>query len=93
MYANFFKEVWNMVSVNITNFRKSIFSILEQTVKHNDIVSVNTKVGNAVIMSEDDYNGLIETLHLSSIPKMKETIMEGLKTPLSKCVSEDKVVW
>jgi PHD/YefM family antitoxin component YafN of YafNO toxin-antitoxin module len=82
-----------VVSVNITNFRKSIFSILEQTIKHNDIISVNTKAGNAVIMSEDDYNGLMETLHLSSIPKMKETIAEGLKTPLSECVSEDKVTW
>ncbi|MDR2789913.1 MAG: type II toxin-antitoxin system Phd/YefM family antitoxin [Campylobacteraceae bacterium] len=80
-----------MVSVNITNFRKSIFSILEQTIKHNEHVSVNTKAGNAVIMSEDDYNGLMETLHLSSM--IKETITEGLKTPLSECVSEDKVIW
>jgi PHD/YefM family antitoxin component YafN of YafNO toxin-antitoxin module len=81
------------VNVNITNFRKSVFSILEQTIKHNEPVSVNTKAGNAIIMSEDDYNGLMETLHLSSIPKMKETIVGGLKTPLSECVSEDKVDW
>jgi PHD/YefM family antitoxin component YafN of YafNO toxin-antitoxin module len=82
-----------MTSVNITNFRKSIFSILEQTIKHNEPISVNTKAGNAVIISEDDYNGLMETLYLSSIPKMKETITEGLKTPLSECVSEDKAEW
>jgi PHD/YefM family antitoxin component YafN of YafNO toxin-antitoxin module len=82
-----------MINVNVTSFRKSIFSILEQTIKHNEPVSINTKAGNAIIISENDYNGLMETLHLSSIPKMKKVITEGLKTPLSECVSENEADW
>jgi PHD/YefM family antitoxin component YafN of YafNO toxin-antitoxin module len=82
-----------MISVNITSFRKSIFSMLEQTIKHNEAISISTKAGNAVIISEDDYNGLMETLYLSSIPKLKKTIVEGLQTPLDECISESDVEW
>ena len=82
-----------MLSTNITNFRKNIFGMLEQTVKYNEPINVNTKDGNAVIISEEDYNGFMETLYLSSIPGMKEKIVEGLKTPLDECLPEDEVQW
>ena len=82
-----------MLNTNITNFRKNIFALLEQTIKFNEPVNVSTKDGNAVIISEDDYNGLMETLYISSIPNMKEKIIEGLNTPISECVAEDEVEW
>ena len=82
-----------MAIINITNFRKNIFGLLEQTIKFNEPVNVSTKDGNAVIISEDDYNGLMETLYISSIPNMKEKIIEGLNTPISECVAEDEVEW
>ena len=82
-----------MINTNITNFRKNIFGMLEQTIKYNEPINVNTKDGNAVIISEEDYNGLMETLYLSSIPGMKEKIVEGLKTPIEDCIPEDQVEW
>ncbi|WP_249961511.1 type II toxin-antitoxin system Phd/YefM family antitoxin [Histophilus somni] len=82
-----------MLNTNITNFRKNIFSLLEQTIKYNEPVNVSTKDGNAVIISEEDYNDLMETLYLSSIPTMKENIIEGLQTPLDECLSENGVQW
>lgn len=82
-----------MLNTNITSFRKNIFSLLEQTIKYNEPMTVSTKDGNAVILSEEDYRGLMETLHLSSVPGMKETIIEGLQTSLDDCVPEDEVVW
>lgn len=82
-----------MLNTNITNFRKNIFGLLEQTIKFNEPINVSTKDGNAVIISEDDYNGLMETLYISSIPNMKEKIIEGLNTPISDCVAEDEVEW
>ena len=48
-----------MINTNITNFRKEIFGLLEQTIKYNEPINVNTKDGNAVIISEEDYNGLM----------------------------------
>ena len=82
-----------MLSTNITNFRKNIFGMLEQTIKFNEPVNISTKDGNAIVISEEDYNGLMETLYLSSIPAMKEKIIEGLKTPLDECLAENEVQW
>ena len=82
-----------MTNTNITNFRKNIFALLEQTIKYNEPVNISTKDGNAVILSEEDYRGLMETLYLSSLPGMKETIIEGLNTPLDECIPEEEVVW
>lgn len=82
-----------MISTNITNFRKNLFGILEQTIKYNEPVNIITKDGNVVIISEDDYNGLMETLYLCSIPNMRERIMEGLKAPIDEYIPENEVKW
>ena len=67
--------------------------MLEQTIKFNKPVNISTKDGNAVIISEEDYNGFMETLYLSSIQTMKEKIIEGLQTPIEKCLHENGVQW
>ncbi|MCL2322770.1 MAG: type II toxin-antitoxin system Phd/YefM family antitoxin [Oscillospiraceae bacterium] len=82
-----------MLNINITNFRKDILGILEQTIKFNEPVNISTEDGNAVLISEEDYNALIETLYLSSIPSIKESIIEGLNTPISECIPESEVDW
>jgi len=82
-----------MLNTNVTNFRKNIFGMLEQTIKYNEPVNISTKDGNAVVLSEEDYNGLMVTLQLSSIPGMKEKIVDGLNTPVSDCLSENEVEW
>ena len=82
-----------MLNTNITNFRKNIFSMLEQTIKYNEPVNISTKDGNAVIISEEDYNSLMETLYLYSIPEQREKIIEGLNTPIEERVTESEVEW
>ena len=82
-----------MITLSITNFRKNIYNVLSQTIKFNEPININTKEGNAVILSEEDYNGLIESLYLSSIPKIKESIIEGLNAPESEFFREDEVEW
>lgn len=80
-----------MTNINITNFRKDIYELLDQAIKYNETINVSTKNGNAIILSEEDYNNLIETLYISSVPGLKEKIIEGLKEPLEECVGEDEV--
>ena len=82
-----------MTNINVTNFRKDIYELLEQTIKFNEPINISTKNGNAVVLSEEDYRGLMETVYLSSIPELKEKLIEGKKTPLGECVSEDEVEW
>ena len=82
-----------MTNTNVTNFRKNLYSMLEQTVRFNEPININTKDGNAVVLSEEDYNGLIETLYISSVPGVKESIIEGLNMPVSECIPETEVKW
>ena len=82
-----------MTKTNISNFRQNIFEYINQAVEYNDIINVNTKNGNAIILSENDYNSLVETLYLSSNQKVKEEILNGKNTPLSECISADEVEW
>lgn len=82
-----------MTNTNATNFRKNLYSLLEQTVKFNEPVNISTKDGNAILISEEDYRGMVETLNLSTIPTMKEKIADGLNTLVEQCISEDEVEW
>ena len=82
-----------MININITNFRKNIFNILEQTIRFNEPVNIATKEGNAVIISEEDYNGLMETIYLTTNPKMKEKIIEGLNSSIDECIKEEELEW
>lgn len=82
-----------MTNINITNFRKDIYELLEQTIKFNEPINISTKNGNAIVLSEEDYNGLIETLYLTSIPGMEKKIVEGMNTPEEECIEEDDVEW
>ncbi len=82
-----------MISITATNFRKNVFGLLEQTIKYNEPININTKNGNAVLISEDEYRSLQETLYLMSIPGMEEKIIEGLNTPIEECIKEDEVNW
>lgn len=82
-----------MLNTNATTFRKNLFALLEQTVRYNEPVNVSTKEGNVVLISEQDYNSLMETLYLSTNREVRDSIIQGLKAPLSECVQEDKVNW
>jgi antitoxin YefM len=74
-----------MTNTNVTNLRKNLFEYLNSAIEFNDIINVNTKKGNAIIISEQEYNGLMETLYLSSIPGMKERLIEGLNSKIEDC--------
>ena len=70
-----------MSAINITNARKELYNL---------IVS---KKGNAVLISESDWNAILETIYLNSIPGMVESIKEGMDTAIEDCVPEEDVEW
>ena len=82
-----------MTTTTITNFRKNVYSMVETTIRYNEPVCITTKDGNAVMISEEDYLGLMETLYLTSIPGMKESLVSGLHTPLAQTISAEEVDW
>ena len=82
-----------MTNTNATNFRKNIYELLKQTIDFNEPVNISTKDGNAVLISESDYNGLMETVYLTSIPKMREKLIKGKNTSKEDCIAEEEVEW
>lgn len=82
-----------MKSTTAENFRDNLSEMIDKLIKSNEQLKVTTETGNVVVLSESDYNGLMETLRIYSNPQEKEKIIEGLNTKLEDCVSEDEVEW
>ena len=80
-----------MTTINALAYKGNFLEVFENAAMYGDPVNVWTEKGNAVIISEEEYSDIMETLHITSIPKLKEKIIEGLKTPLSECLSEEEV--
>ena len=64
--------------------RKNLFSSIDNVIEYNDSITVRTKKGNAVIISEAEYNSMIETIYLDSQKGLVEKIKEGEKEDISK---------
>ena len=77
-----------MVTTNITNARKELYKIASSCIKYNEVVNINTKEGNIIVMSEEEYRSLIESLFLAGIPGMYESLEEISKTPTSEMIKE-----
>jgi antitoxin YefM len=71
--------------ITATQARQSIYQLIEEVELHHHPVHITGKRGNAVLVGESDWNAIQETLYLSTIPEMRESIIEGLKTPVSEC--------
>lgn len=82
-----------MSTINITNARKDLYNLVENVSIYHEPTLIVGKKGNAVLISEEDWNAIQETLYLNSIPHMTESILAGAQESLEDCVPEDKVEW
>lgn len=82
-----------MSTINITNARKDLYNLVENVSIYHDPALIVGRKGNAVLISEDDWNAIQGTLYLDSIPHMTESIIAGAEEPLENCVPEDMVEW
>ena len=82
-----------MMTTSATALRKNLFGFLSNTIKYNETIHVTTKDGNAVILSEEEYTGLLATLELSVDSGMKAKLLAGKEEPFDNCVDVDEVNW
>lgn len=80
-----------MKTITATKARNSIYKLIDETAKESKPIQITGKRSNAVLISEDDWNSIQETLYLLSIPGMEKSLLEGMKEPIEKCT--DKVIW
>jgi prevent-host-death family protein len=74
-----------------TEARSKLYRLIDETKNSHQPIIITGKRGNAVLISEEDWQSLQETLHLLSIPGMRESIREGLSTPVDEC--EQDIDW
>ena len=78
-----------MSILNATTARNNFFKIIEEVINTHEPTYVTGKNGNIVILSEEDWRSIQETLYLDSIPGMKEKILTGLNTPIEECLEDN----
>ncbi len=80
-----------MLSISATKARERLYKLIDRAKEEGEPIQITGKRGNAVLISEEDWRAISETLFLLSIPGMRESIREGLQTPLSE--TTDKIDW
>lgn len=83
-----------MAAISVTKARENIYQILTEVNTNSQPITITNNRGkNGVLISEDDWNAIQETLYLNSIPGVAESIIAGGNTSLEDCVAEDEVGW
>ena len=77
-----------MKTITATSARNDLYTLIDSTLVEHEPVQITGKRGNAVLVSESDWNAIQETLHLVSIPGMKESIVEGMAESIDECSKE-----
>lgn len=80
-----------MTSIRATHARSKLYQLLDEAADSHEPIKITGKRANGVLISEDDWRSIQETLYLLSMPGMRESIRKGMKEPLEKC--SDKPGW
>jgi prevent-host-death family protein len=77
-----------MPTLTATEARSKLYGLIDATTASHEPIIIKGKRGNAVLISEDDWRSIQETIYLLNIPGMRESIRDGLATPVEKCTKE-----
>jgi len=77
-----------MASITATEARRRLYSLLNEVAESHEPIRIAGRSHSGVLVSEEDWRAIQETLYLTSIPGMRESIRKGLKTPVEKCSEE-----
>lgn len=77
-----------MTILSATEARSNLYRLIDQTSSSHEPIIITGKRGNAVLISEDDWRSMQETMFLLNTPGMRESIRDGLATPIEDCKEE-----
>ena len=77
-----------MTTVNVTEARANLYKLIDDASVSHEPVVITGKRGNAVLIAEDDWNAINETVYLLSVPGMRESIIEGMQENLGATSTE-----
>ena len=77
-----------MTTLSVTEARANLYKLIDDTSVSHEPAIITGKRGNAVLLAEDDWNAINETLHLLSVPGMRETILAGMQESIDGAATE-----
>ncbi len=77
-----------MTILNATEARSKLYSLIDDAALTHEPVVIKGKRASAVLVSEEDWNAITETLHLLSVPGMRESIIQGMAAGVEECAKE-----
>ena len=77
-----------MTTLNVTEASANLYRLIDDTLANHELVVITGKRGNAVLLAEDDWKAINETLHLLSVPGMRESILEGMQESIDSAATE-----
>lgn len=80
-----------MTNITATEARRRLYNLLDEVAQSHEPIQIAGKRNSAVLIGEDDWRSIQETLYLTSIPGMRESILTGMKTPVDEC--EEELNW
>lgn len=77
-----------MTNITVSEARAGLYHLIDETASAHEPILITGKRHNAVLVAEDDWRAIQETLYLLSIPSIRESIREGLATPVEELLEE-----
>lgn len=77
-----------MPTISVSEARANLYRLLDKVADSHEAITITGKRANGVLISEEDWNAVQETLYLLSVPGMRKSIKQGLETPIEDCVKE-----
>lgn len=77
-----------MATLSASKARTNLYRLIDDASSSHEAILITGKRANAVLVSEEDWKAIQETIYLLSVPGMRESIRQGLKTPIKECSKE-----
>ena len=77
-----------MTSITATEARRRLYSLVDDVAESHEPVQISGRRNSAVLVSQEDWRAIQETLYLTGIPGMRASIRKGLRTPVGKCAKD-----
>lgn len=79
-----------MTTLTASQARAKLYKLLDEAAQSHEPIQITGKRHNGVLISEEDWRAINETIYLLSVPGMRKSIRQGLKTPVKKCTKKLK---
>lgn len=82
-----------MKYVEAAVYRTDIEDLITRAVEYNEIIGLRSPAGDAVLMSQEEYDALMETVHIMRSPQNARDVLEAAEEALEGCIAEEDAGW